>query len=323
VVLRPEGEPDAVSRAFDDAADAGVVTLPHDLEAARRKAAECQLDALFFPDVGMDAFTYYLAFARLARLQFTTWGHPVTTGIPNMDFFVSSRHAEPDADSQRYYTEKLEVFRSPTPYHSRPPQPSQFDARALLRLARGERLYACAQPLFKVHPDFDDALVEILQRDAHARIVLIGSAHRAWNEKLYRRLERLAGALVKRVDFISPLSQPDFLAFVGNADALLDTFHFGGGMSSWECFAMGAPVVTLPGAMMRGRLTFALYREMGVARWIARSKEHFVDLALELAQGEPRTPWREEIRAGAEGIAGKDDVVREFEAFIEAQLASR
>jgi predicted O-linked N-acetylglucosamine transferase (SPINDLY family) len=323
VVLRPEGEPDSVSRSFDGLADGGAVALAHDLEAARRKVAECELDALFFPDIGMDAFTYYLAFARLARLQFTTWGHPVTSGIPNMDFFVSSLHAEPEAQSQRYYTEKLAVFRHPTPYHLRPPPPSGFDPRGFLKLGPGERLYVCAQPLFKVHPDFDDALADILQRDAGARIVLIGSAHRAWNEKLYRRLQRRAGDLVRRIDFISPLSQPDFLAFVGKADALLDTFHFGGGMSSYECFAMEAPVVTLPGEMMRGRLTLALYREMGVERWIARSREHFVELALELAHGERRTPWREEIRAGADRLTGKNDVVREFEAFIEAQLATR
>jgi protein O-GlcNAc transferase len=323
VVLRPEGEGDALSRAYDDAADGGSVALPHDLDAARRKAAECELDALFFPDVGMDSFTYYLAFGRLARLQFTTWGHPVTTGIPNMDFFVSSLHAEPDGGSQRYYSERLAVFRNPTPVHLPPAAPSAFDVRALLRLGEGERLYLCAQPLFKIHPDFDEALAAILRRDRHARIVLMGSAHRAWNEKIYRRLQRVAAEDVKRIDLISPLTQPDYLALVAGADALLDTFHFGGGMSSYECFAMGAPVVTLPGEMMRGRLTSMLYRNMGVERWIARSAAHFVDLALELAHGEGRARWREEIRDGAARITGKDDVVREFEAFIEAQVAGK
>ena len=323
VVLRPQSEPDFLSGAFDAAADGGSVALPRDLEGARRKAAECELDALFYPDVGMDSFTYYLAFARLARIQFTTWGHPVTTGIPNMDFYVSSQYAEPETDPQRFYTERLEVLRNLTPYHMRPRAPSDFDARALLKLGPGERLYVCAQTLFKMHPDFDDALVGILQRDPGARILLIGSTHRAWNEKLYRRMERLAGARVKRIDLIAPLALPDYLAFVGKADAVLDTFHFSGGMSSYECFAMGAPVVTLPGEMMRGRLTLALYRHMGVERWIARSREHFVELAVELAHGGERARWREEIRAGAERITEKDDVVREFEDFVERRLAQR
>ena len=319
VVLRPRLEADAVSRAFDDAADGGSVTLPPDLESARRAVAGCELDALFYPDVGMDSFTYYLAFARLARVQFTTWGHPVTTGIPNMDFFVSSEHAEPDGSSQRFYSEKLAVLRNPTPFHEWPGAPSGFDLRALLQLGGSERLYACAQPLFKIHPDFDEALTGILRRDAKARIVLLGSVHRAWNGKLHERLQRLAPDVVQRVHMIAPLPHADFLAFVQQADALLDTFHFGGGMSSYEAFAMGAPVVTLPGEMMRGRLTYMLYRHMDVDRWIARSREHFVELALELAQGAQRVRWREEIRDSAERITGRDDVVRELEAFLEAQ----
>ena len=54
-------------------------------------------DAQFtiYLDVGMDPMTYFLAFARLAPVQCVTWGHPVTTGVPNMDYFISSDLLEP------------------------------------------------------------------------------------------------------------------------------------------------------------------------------------------------------------------------------------
>jgi len=322
VVIRPEQRPDILSRAFDEAAGR-VVTLPPDLAGARRAIAECELDALFYTDVGMDPFTYYLAFARLAPVQFTTWGHPVTTGMRNMDFFLTSRHAEPPG-AERFYTEKLVRLETLPSYYFRPREPSAFDVRAAAGAAPDERLYASPQTLYKMHPDFDDALALLLARDPKARIVLIASRHASWNERLRRRLERAAGADARRIVFIPAVKLSDYLALLRDADALLDTFHFGGGSSSYEAFAMGAPVVTLPGAMMRARVTAAWYGVMGVSRWIARSPEHFVELAIELASDRGRRDaWRAEIRDGAAKVLENDAVVRELEAFLERVVTPR
>ena len=37
---------------------------------------------------------FYLAFARLAPIQITTWGHSETSGIDTVDYFVSSKYFE-------------------------------------------------------------------------------------------------------------------------------------------------------------------------------------------------------------------------------------
>ena len=319
IVMRPPTEPDFLSGAFDQCAQVAV-TLPPDLAAARSKVAEAELDALFYPDIGMDPFTYFLPFARLARVQFTTLGHPVTTGIPNMDFFLSSRHSEPDR-AQRFYHERLVQFESLPAHFMRPRPSSSFDIRAQLGLQAGDRLYACTQTLFKVHPDFDDALVEILRRDAKGRVLLIAAKREAWNERLRRRLGRAGPDVADRIVFVPGLPLPDYLALLRDADALLDTFHFGGGCSSYEAFAMSAPVVSLPGERMRGRLTQGLYAQMGVSRWLARSADDFVRLALELAQDKgQRGEWGREIREGAERFIDNDAVVREYEEFIAAAV---
>ncbi len=315
VVMRTPAERDFLSGAFDECADR-VVTLPADLVAARLKVAEAELDALFYPDIGMDAFTYYLAFARLARVQFTTWGHPVTTGIPNMDYFLSARDAEPE-DGQRYYSERLVPFENPPSYYYRPREPSSFDIRAQLGLSAADRIYASLQTLYKIHPDFDRALVEILRRDPRGRVVLIAAKRQAWNDKLRRRLEREGPDVATRIIFMPAMSLPDYLAALRGADALLDTFHFGGGSSSYESFGMSSPVVTLPGERMRARITAALYARMGQSHWVARSADHFVELALELADGqEHREAWRREIQEGAHRFLENDSVIREYEDFI-------
>ena len=320
VVMRPPGPADFLSAAFDQCADASI-TLPLDLAAARARVAQAELDAIFYPDIGMESFTYYLAFARLARVQFTTLGHPVTTGKPNMDYFVSSRHAEPD-DAQRFYSERLVRIDHWPAYFHRPRAPSAFDLRAALGVGTNERIYACAQTLYKMHPDFDAALVDILRRDPAGRIALISARRDAWNEKLRARIAREGPDVAQRVLFLPPLSLPDFLATLAGADALLDTFHFSGGLSSYESFGMSAPVVTLPGERMRSRLTVALYAEMGVTRWIASSAQDYVSRALLLAHADAaqREAWRNEIAEGAARFMENEAVVREFEDFIESAV---
>ena len=61
---------------------------------------------MFFTDIGMDALTYTLAFSRMAPVQCTTWGHPVTSGSPTMNYFMSSELLEL-SEADDHYTEKL------------------------------------------------------------------------------------------------------------------------------------------------------------------------------------------------------------------------
>src|SRR5262249_17818759 len=80
---------DAIGRQ-SAAAAVRYVLVPRDLEAARRTVLANPVDVLVFTDVGMDQTSYTLAFSRLAPVQCTTWGHPETTGLPTIDYFVSS-----------------------------------------------------------------------------------------------------------------------------------------------------------------------------------------------------------------------------------------
>src|SRR5439155_19228973 len=113
---------DPLATAVEAAADR-FLRVPREPEAARRLVAEQGLDVLLFTDVGMDALTYTLAFSRMAPVQCVGWGHPVTTGSPTMDYFVSSELLEvPGADE--HYTEQLVRLPSLGTYYHRlePPQ---------------------------------------------------------------------------------------------------------------------------------------------------------------------------------------------------------
>jgi protein O-GlcNAc transferase len=318
VILLPIGlEPTEAMTKFETVADR-VVRLPEVIETIRQTVGDLQLDILYYADIGMTPFTYYLAFSRLAPLQCVGWGHPDTTGIPALDLFVSAEPIEPP-DAEAHYSEGLlRLPRIPLCYT--PPQAPEggLRERAHLKLPPDKRLYICTQTLFKIHPQFDQALAEILEGDDQGLLVFIGARIPSWTDLLKARFKKSLDRHRERVLFLPPMGHADFLSLNGVADALLDTFHFSGGHTSLEAFAFDAPVVTWPGEFMRGRVTLGYYRQMGMEDLVARDPGHYVELALRLAKD--RDWWRamsEKIRARKaalfEDAASIEDLARALE----------
>jgi len=308
---------DDLSDRIDAAADA-VVRLPLRLSAAQDSIAEADLDILFYPDVGMDPFTWFLAFARLAPLQCATWGHPVTTGLPSMDLFLSGRHIDPE-DADRFYSEDLIHLDTPVPFVYRPDIPTDLPggpaAREALGLSADRRLYVCPQSLFKLHPEFDPVLGRILAEDPTGEIILIAGEHNYWTDLLRRRFARSFPDSVARVRFMPRLSHRQFMLLLRTADILLDPPRFGGGKSSLEMFAAGRAVVTWPSALLRDRLTHGFYRMMEIADASVGDADSYAQLALALAQDRDR---RQDLE---ERIKGRCDVLFENHGWIDGVAA--
>ena len=76
----------------------------------------------------------------------------------------------------------------------------------------------------------------------------------------------------------------DFLSLVTLSDVMLDPLHYSGGNTSLEAFALGTPIVTWPGAFMRGRHTHGFYKLMELDDCVAGDHAHYVELALRLGR---------------------------------------
>lgn len=277
---------DPLAERFRRSADRFVV-IPRDVAAARRLVADQQLDLLFFADVGMDALTYTLAFSRMAPVQIATWGHPVTTGSPTMDYFLSSALLE-TSDAASHYTEQLLTPPSLSTYFYRPQLAGPPKPRTYFELNSDSHLYLCPQTLFKFHPDFDAILAEVLRRDERGELAIIEGRTANWTRLLRARFERSMPDVAGRIRWLPALPNDDFLHLLATADVTLDPPHFGGGNTSYEAFAVGTPVVTLPGPYLRSRITQALYAKMGIHEFIATSPEHYVELAHDVATDKSR-----------------------------------
>lgn len=318
ILFRRPQAADEISRAID-ASVARVVTISTQLAEAQRAIAACELDVMFYPDIGMDMATFSLAFARLAPVQCVSWGHPLTTGIPSIDYFLSWAGAEP-ANADRHYSERLIRMQSfPTCYG----QP-QFDPARVRRehfgIPQDRTLYLCLQTLFKFHPAFDTALGAILRGDPKGIVVLIEGQRRRWRQTLVERLRRNIPDVVGRIRFVTSLTNEDYLALTALGDAILDPPFFGGGNTTLEALAAGRPVVTLPGPYLRSRLTQGFLQRIGATQFVAKDIPEYAALALAAArQGHPAGPLPSPVSAS---LFGQRDTIAEHERFFLAARAA-
>ncbi len=280
-VFRVGGSEDPLWRSMADDADRAVI-LPMDIAAARQRIAEERLDILVYTDIGMEPMTYFLAFARLARVQVVLGGHPDTIGIPTLDRYISSDLQEPPEADDHYSEQLVRLAGAPT-YYERPPVPNPLKSRAAFDLPEEAPLYFCAQTLIKLHPDMDALFAGILERDRRGLLLLPTGYNPRLAEKVKARFARTLGDTMDRVRFLPTMSHLDFLTVMKLADVSLDTRPFGGGNTCWQAIAMGTSVVTWPGRFLRGRYALALYRLMGVTDTVAESAEDYVDIAVRVA----------------------------------------
>ena len=313
---------DDYSRFIRQHAERSVV-VPEDLAAARSLIEALELDVLFYQDIGMEPFSYFLAFSRLARVQCVSFGHPDTTGIPTIDYFVSNDLYETPA-AQAHYSENLFLLHDlgSLACYYRPPVPQPGKPRAAFGLAADDHLYICPQNLFKFHPDMDALIAGVLRRDPAGKLVVIEGRIESWTDLLRRRWAGVMPDVVDRIVFLPRQPSPDYVNLIGLADAMLDTVHFNGMNTSLEAFSVGTPVVTLPGEFQRGRHTQAMYRKMAITECVAVDAAHYIDIAVRLGCDHAcRRAIHQKIIL-RNGVLFEDmDVVREFERFFREAVA--
>ena len=302
--------------------DVRYLPLPDRLDHSVERLREARFAVLYHWEVGTDSINYFLPFFRLAPVQCTGWGWPVTSGIPQIDYYLSSESLE-TAGSDAHYSERLVRFqRLPTCYQ-RPELPETPLERERLGLATGQHLYLCTQNPRKIHPDFDELLAGLLRRDPCGMVVLVEDIQPAVTAALRQRWRTHLPDVIERVRFVPWLAHRDYLGLLAAADVALDTLHFGGGITAYDALAVGLPIVTLPGAFSRGRYSYAAYRQMGLDEGIATDPQDYIDRAVRFAS-EPdyRAAFSLQLREASAQLFEDQIAVREFEEFLETVLAS-
>jgi protein O-GlcNAc transferase len=248
---------------------------------------DLNLDKLVFCEIGMDGKVTNLAHFRMANKQYNTWGHSDTSGYKEIDYFVSSKLYElPYEESSKHYTEKLILQNGMCTCYVNPTKKyNLMNTRSFYGLSNYEKIILCPQSLFKIHPDFDLYIFEILFKNPNASIVLL---HNERKNKMYERWDKVLKihpkyfGVLSRVKFVLGQSHQNFCNLMKCADVLIDPYPFGGCNSSLESFSLFKPLVTQPSIRINGRFTYGFYKKMDMDEMISNNMEEYVDITTRL-----------------------------------------
>jgi predicted O-linked N-acetylglucosamine transferase (SPINDLY family) len=287
-----------------------------------RAIADKQLDVLIYPEIGMNAMSIKLASLRLAPVQVAAWGHPETTGLPTLDYYLSADAFEPPG-ADRNYTEKLVALSNLgcayVPLAVEPVAPNLAD----LQLAADIPLLLSPGTPFKYALQNDHVFVDIARRLGKCRIVFFDYKIRALTKRFKTRLEtafaRAGMNFEDHCSFVPWQNTAEFHGLLGRADIFLDTIGFSGFNTAMQAVERGLPVVTRQGRFMRGRLAGGVLQTMGLSEFIAATNEAYVELAVRLAEDDIfRQETRQQIEASQHVLLDDMASIRSLEAFLES-----
>lgn len=310
---------DFVTQEFRDLSDR-FRHIPGQVETIAQQVLADQLDILILPDIGMDPQTSLLAGLRLAPVQCTAWGHPVTSGIPTIDYYLSSELMEP-ANAQQHYSEQLILLPNIGISYAKPPMPQIRRSRADYNLREDATIYLSFQSPYKYLPQYDRVFAQIARQVPNAQFIFLCHNSTFVVERFQQRLQRVFAEVgLKHEDycvFLPKLDRESFWSLNLVSDVALDAFDWSGGNSTLEAVAYGLPVVTCPGKFMRGRHSYAILQRLGVTETIAADESAYVEIATQLGL---RPEWRQtiaaKIRAGHDRLYDDQACVSALESFF-------
>lgn len=293
-LFQPHGAPDDLTESLREKAHS-YRCGPGSLGEWAQRIRSSDLDLLVYIDIGMDGFGASLAALRLAPIQAALWGHPVTTGLPTMDLFLSSDAMEP-ATGEAHYRERLVrlpgLGAAPMPPVAKPVVPADLPPRQ-----PGDVTAFMPQMLQKFDAGFDRVLARIAAASPALRYVFTPYMHRrparAWLRRLDAAFKATGCELRSHLRYCGWVDQREWLGLVQESDFGLDSFRWSGGNTSLEMFWFDTPIVTLPGDLMRGRHTLAMLQIMELPELIAQDEDDYVHIAVELANS---ADFRAEMR---------------------------
>lgn len=246
-----------------------------------------EVDALIYPEIGMHALTCQLANLRLAPTQAVLWGHPETTGLPTIDYFISAESFESELAQDNYREKLVKLPNLGCFYGGKKINPMAFDL-AQFNLNSNAPLLICPGTPFKYAPEFDWIIVEIAKQVADCQFVFFESdGKRHVSLLLEKRLlkafkeSNLDGA--KYIKFIPWQTSENFYSLMKKADVFIDTIGFSGFNTALQAIECDLPIVTREGLFMRGRLASGILKRMQLPELVAGNADEYISLVVKLA----------------------------------------
>lgn len=297
-----------------------------DFEKVAELIRQDQLDILVFLDAVIEPRLHSLSFFRLAPVQCATWGHPVTTGSPEIDYFLGSDAMEP-VNAQEHYSEQLIRLPNLGIYQRPITIPELSLSRLDFELSENDVIYISCQMLSKYLPRYDYLYPEIVKKVPMAKILFFNAYEsNSLTDIFKKRLSKVFNEYDLKFDqycIFTPLLQyPKYLNLLKLSDAFLDTIGWSGCITTLDAISCELPIVTMPGELMRGRQSYGMLKIMGIEDMIAYTEADYIQLAIKLGNDQQfREQMREAIRQQSHKLYYDTSCIEALEQFYLNVLA--
>ena len=225
-----------------------------------------------------------LAFARKpAPIQITWLAYPGTSGMKAMDHRLSDGFLDPPG-SDEYYAEKTihlaNCFWCYAPPVDAPP------VNPLPALKNDHVTFGCFNNFIKASPQTLQLWARVLAATSNSRM-LIHSQTGSHLDRV-RAIFQNMGVNPDRLEFFGFLPADEYWRQHYRIDIALDTTPYAGGTTTCDALWMGVPVVTLAGHTAVGRSGVSLLTNAGLAEFVARAPDQYVQIANQIAGDLPR-----------------------------------
>jgi predicted O-linked N-acetylglucosamine transferase (SPINDLY family) len=255
-----------------------------------------------------------LAAHRLARIQVTSCASVTTTGLKNIDFYISGSDSDPLDEAQKSYREKLIKMEGTVHCFSYPIKIERniFDInRSTLGILNETIVYISGANYYKISYELFHLWAQIIARVNDSILVLLPFGPN-WSSSYPKQdfIDDLAkifaqhGLSEKQLMVLDPSPIPtreDVKSILEIADVYLDSFPFAGTTSLIEPLQVCLPVVSLQGNQFRAAMGSALLRVMNLDALVAKTQDQYLEIAVQLGNNNrDRQILRDSIRTKME-----------------------
>ena len=280
------------------------------------------LDALLYPEIGMDTISRALSCLRLAPLQIAAWGHPETSGLPTIDCYLSADLFE-TSTSDLYYSEELIRLPNLGTYIEFPTvQKTDVD---LIRLGINpdEPMLICAGSPSKYTPEHDHIFTDIAGRLGSCQFIFFDFEENLTlilKDRLKTAFSNSNLEIAQFVHFIPFLKKEEFHSLMQKAHLYLDTIGFSGFNTAMQALLCDLPIITIEGEFMRGKLASGILHRMGMPDLICHSTEEYIDRVLVLIQNkDAHNKYKSQISKNLHTIFNDLEPIRKLETLLLGQ----
>ena len=218
---------------------------------------------------------------RLAPVQATWIGFPMTTGIAAIDYLIADERLVPPG-READFTES--IVRLPDAAWCYGPPIFAPEVAPLPARAAGHLTFGSFNNPAKLNRPALKTWAAILDRVPGSRLLIKYRHLEGGGAAAHLRATAEACGLgPDRLLLEGKSPHPEALATYSRVDIALDPFPFNGGTTTCEALWMGVPVLTFPGATMAGRMGSSLVTAAGFPELVARDRDDLIERAVGLA----------------------------------------